>query len=788
MGQCLAVIFTAPYARLSKAFVRQLGGSPFDFDHPWPQPLRAAFLWNPSNSAFLPNCGRDPVTLRKNRRYFLIPSLLFRMWSSNRVKTLKTTICLFTAFAVVFLFSHTGFAQEPVEITADQLEMIDEKDMVIGKGNVNVYHKGMHVKADKIKINSKTGKGVASGHVLIEDKTSKITGDKAFFNINSKKGEIFNAKGNFDSEYFFTGKRIKKIGEDRYKIYNGTLTTCFGDKPAWLFKCDYADLTLGEYAILKNPSFWINNTPFFHLPYGVIPLKTKRATGFLLPTIGSSNRDGFFMNNSFFWAINDQMDATAFLDYLSKKGFRPGLEFRYTPTKKISGQWNGTYLKEKDTDREFWKVTVDHKQEFDHKIMVTAKADLLSDNNYDKEYADSTKDRTSRYTDSYLTITKNWENRSLGILTRYQKSTDSDKEEKNSLLPQITFRNQREKISKTPLYFNMESSYTGFDRKTESTSNNVQRLDIHPQLSLPFNTFSWLTITPTIGVRETYYSNGESNGNKTEEFSRESFDLTTAFDGPKFFKIYNFKSSVVPKVKHLIEPRVTYKYIPDIDNTDRNKIIVFDSIDNVAPLNILQYSLTNRFLKKLQRNKDSYTTEEALRFEISQSYDFREATKTLSAGVERRPYSDVRWDIDSNIWTPLSLNFDGTFDVYDSLLKTANVELGINPGGTWSLYFERRYIRDKSTFILGSLGLDLKKGWRAKYSARYDELNKEFLENDFSIKYSAQCWDVSFDFINRYNYTDNQRQMENKFFFLITLKGIGSIGKKLSEELLHKDL
>ncbi|HJP17830.1 MAG TPA: LptA/OstA family protein, partial [Nitrospinota bacterium] len=205
------------------------------------------------------------------------------------VKIFKITICLFTFSSLGLLFSHPGFAQEPIEVTADQLEMTDEKDMVIGKGNVNVYHKDMHVEADKIKVNSKTGKGAASGHVLIEDKTSNITGDKAFFNMNSKKGEIFNAEGHFDSEYFFTGERIKKEGEDHYKIYNGSLTTCFGDNPAWIFKCDYADLTLEEYAILKNPSFWIKNTPFFYLPYGVIPLKTKRASGFLFPNIGSSN-------------------------------------------------------------------------------------------------------------------------------------------------------------------------------------------------------------------------------------------------------------------------------------------------------------------------------------------------------------------------------------------------------------------------------------------------------------------------------------------------------------------
>ena len=54
--------------------------------------------------------------------------------------------------------------------------------------------------------------------------------------------------------------------------------------------------------------------------------------------------------------------------------------------KKSTAKANGTYLKERDTNREFWKLQIDHKQEFDYGIIAKAKLDLLSDNNYDKEY------------------------------------------------------------------------------------------------------------------------------------------------------------------------------------------------------------------------------------------------------------------------------------------------------------------------------------------------------------------------------------------------------------------
>ncbi len=736
------------------------------------------------------------------------------MFFKKKAKKFGCSLIIF--FTIFFLFSYPEFTVEqqlasaeeftgenkaknaipkknnkkiPVEVSADKLEMKEDKNIIMGEGNVDIYYKDIHIHADRVQLNSKSGKTLASGHVVIEDKTSRITGEKTFFNFNSRKGEIFNAEGNFLSEYFFSGKKIKKVGKDKYKIYNGTLTTCFGEKPAWLFKCDYADLTIENYAFLKNPSFWIKDVPVFYLPYGYIPLKTKRATGFLFPNIGSSSKDGIFINNSFFWAINNQMDATFYLDYMEKKGVRPGLEFRYIPTRQMSGQFNGSYLEEKDTRREFWKIEFNHNQEFNYGIKALAKVDLLSDNNYDKAFEDSTIARTRRISDSHLTLSKNWENRSLEILTRFRKSIELNREEKFNLLPQITFRNQREKFLKSPLYFNLESSYTGFERKINAVDIDTQRVDFHPQFSLPFNTLPWLTFTPTVGFRETFYSQGnDSSGNKTGSFSRELYDINTVFEGPKFFKIFNFKNASTPKIKHILEPRIIHSYIPDIDNDDRNKIFVFDNIDSIGPLNNVQYSLTNRFLKKFILNQDSFTTEEFLRFEISQSYDFREATKTLTAGAERRPFSDIRWDLDSNIWTPLYLNFDGTYDVYDRFLKTANVELGITPESFWSLYFERRYTKDTSTFVMGTLGLDFKKGWGTKYSARYDELNEEFQENDFSIIYSAQCWNFSLDFVNRNNFINGQKETENKFFFLITLKGIGSVGKKKNIKLLHRGL
>ena len=151
-----------------------------------------------------------------------------------------------------------------------------------------------------------------------------------------------------------------------------------------------------------------------------------------------------------------------------------------------------------------------------------------------------------------------------------------------------------------------------------------------------------------------------------------------------------------------------------------------------------------------------------------------------------RPLSEIRFDLDTRIIDPLMINLDSTYDIYDDTVNTVNIEFGIKKEGLGHIYLERRYKRSTSTFLLGTLGLTLPLDLRFQYSLRYDELEEEFVENNYSLEYSSQCWGLSFDFINRNTFINEERQDETKFFFTLALKGIGYIGSKRKSGLLHK--
>ena len=61
--------------------------------------------------------------------------------------------------------------------------------------------------------------------------------------------------------------------------------------------------------------------PVLYLPMIYYPIREdERATGFLLPTYGTSTVRGQSISNAFFWAINRSTDATFFHDWFTNTG------------------------------------------------------------------------------------------------------------------------------------------------------------------------------------------------------------------------------------------------------------------------------------------------------------------------------------------------------------------------------------------------------------------------------------------------------------------------------------
>jgi len=684
--------------------------------------------------------------------------------------------------------------EEPVRISADHLERDSAKNTIKARGKVTVRYQNRTVRADRIRINMKTGKGEAAGHVLILGEGTRLKARNAVFHLKSEQAKFFNVRGEIANSYYIKSQNARKLSAQHYKLDKSTLTTCKGHLPDWIFEVDSMDVKVGNRALFRGATFKVRDVPLLHIPIGYVPLDNKRKSGFLIPEFGSSNVNGAFLNNSYFWAIDRQSDATFSIDYMEKRGIRPEIEYRYTPSTTTKGEFRANILDDKVTNDLIWKVDAVHQQKLPRGFRVNAKLDLISANNFNKTFTNNTARRTRRSTNSFLNLTRSWSNSTLDVLVRARNSIEDKRNDTLNLFPQITHKFQRFAIGNSPFFFNQDASYTLFQTDLDPSisvdrTETFQRFDLHPQLSMPLRPASWITFTPIVGLRETYYSKGLGPKQQTlGGFSRQLVDVNTVIEGPKFKKVYFTGNAKYPKINHVIEPRLTYQYIPDIAESTRKKIKIFDSIDTISTVNRMTYTLNQRIHRKTALKNGKFRTDQIMRLELKQTYDIREATRIQPPGTKSRPFSDLRFDLDSRLIDALMMNFDTKFDVYDGVFNTANLEIGIKPTEMLSIFFERRFTRNASTFLQGTIDLKLRKGWHVQYSTRFDEKRTRFQENDFSLSYNdpCKCWGFGFDFIKRNNINGGINQDDTRFMFNISLKGIGAIGTNKKDKLLHR--
>jgi len=597
----------------------------------------------------------------------------------------------------------TSKNNDPIHISADHVMQGTKKGSVLAWGRVKMQHQNRTLWADKVMINNKTGIGKARGHVILEGEDgTRMKAKETLFNLKSKQGKLLESKIILSNQVRLTAKEIKNLSANHLILDDATLTTCKGVLPAWKIEAKSIDIKEGDRALFRKAVLKIKDFPILYIPIGYIPIDTERKSGFLFPTFGWSKIDGVLFDQKYFWAINRWSDST----FNTKRvlgGWQHGVDYRYVRSNSTQGRISGRLYKDNLTGGTLWKAGARHAQELPNKFKFKGSLDLESQQSLNRVVNNNIEERTRRNTDSYASVNKSWDNSSLDILTRFKESTSYTQDDTLGELPKITYKLQQTQIGSTPFYFNLDASSAWFitDLKTQKEEDFIfktSRLDLHPQLTIPLALTPWLSMTSTVGARETFYGRGlttsGSEYKKLSSFTRESFDFRSIIQGPKINKVYHLDNSP-DKIKHLLEPRLTFNYVPDIDDKDRLKIKAFDGIDYVgAPTNSITYEFGQRLLKKFRIGANQFETKQILRFNISQTYNIREAIMQKQSGVDRLPFSDLFFDFDSRPIESIILNTDASYNFNTDLINTFNFEAGVKPVKNLWVIMERRWTRD----------------------------------------------------------------------------------------------
>ena len=512
---------------------------------------------------------------------------------------------------------------EEVTIEADQQEKIGDTYHL--RGHVHIHFRQFDVRADEITYDAKTGDITAVGHLIFDGGPNDlhIEGSRATYNARREVGKFYDVVGTTGAKirgkhvlltssnpFAFSGRLVEKAGKYRIIVNEGMVTSCTLQNPKWTFSAHKIDVIVGENAKLYHATFRLRRIPIFYFPFATLPVeKVGRQSGFLIPSIGQSSRKGTIIGDSVYWAINRSMDLTLGAEYWSARGWAQHGDFRAKPSEtsflnvKFFGVQDRGYGNPSQ-DQGGEEATLNGEAALKHGIRGVASLDYLSSYVFRLAFSETFTQAVNSEVNSTAFLSKVHDGFFFnGYAARYQNYQSTTPGDVITILhaPSIDLNSVDHKLGASPFYASYDIALQGVSRREPGfvTNNLVGRFDIYPQIGLPFHLGGW-DFRPGVALRDTYYtqeltSNAgvptPGNVGVNRQAIEATFDVRPASLSKVFAKpIFNHK------VKHVIEPRVTYRYVSGVDNFQN--IIRFDARDIQSDTNEIEYGVVNRIFAR----------------------------------------------------------------------------------------------------------------------------------------------------------------------------------------------
>jgi lipopolysaccharide assembly outer membrane protein LptD (OstA) len=683
--------------------------------------------------------------------------------------------------------------------------------------------------ADEVEVFTDRHQIVATGNVLYTEGSARISGDRAVFDTEQRTGTFFNAAGSAslgdrvnrdvfggqEPDMYFFGEELSKIGPDRYRITHGRFTTCLQPTPRWELVTGSAVLRLDHYAMLKNTVLRVKRVPVFYFPLAYYPIKKEdRATGFLMPSYGSSTIRGFSLSGAFFWAISRSQDATFMVDWYSRTGFGYGAEYRYAASPSSSGDLRVYQLNEHASTyttagggsaattvpaRRSFQVRGSVAQALPLRLRLRGNVDYFSDLTVQQTYHQDIYAASLRQRGYGLNISGNWGRLSAsGIVGQNETFLGISDSYVTGSRPRLTVSRSAQRIGGLPLVFSIGGEVARIVRGNRTVDSpfvdeGLTRVDVMPQLRVPITRWQFLPVDAWAAFRDTWYSESLRDGVRVPEpVNRHYFRFGGSITGPILTRIWNTpKNGYAEKFKHVIEPSFSFERYTTVSNDAQ--IIKFEGVDFiVGGTTSATYGVTTRLLAKRREGAAGTSTREFLSASLFQTYytDARASQYdyAYSTSFTARPPSNwspismsVRVSPSDRFNAQVRLEYDAAIRALQSVSVIGGVSSGswLHVNGGWS---QRRFTTQ--TLVLSddfvNAGATLRTPSNrvgGTYTFHYDLGRRTLLQNRVVGYFNAQCCGFAVEY-QTFNFPTGDPRFpvsrDRRFNFSITLAGLGT--------------
>jgi len=672
----------------------------------------------------------------------------------------------------------------PTFVTADRIQGLGSAE-VEASGDVELRRGDTSLRADRLKYFQDTDEVEATGNVRIRIGEDEATGPRLRLRIGDTTG-IFESPsfqlaprevrsrlkqglpaGPTTTATEATGLRVttegrgeakafRFEGEDRYRVTDGTFTTCRPGQDDWFIRAGELDLDMArEVGTARDARLTFLGWTTPKIPWFDFSLNNERKSGFLPPGFGVQNNSGAQIILPFYWNIAPNYDATITTRYMTQRGVQLLNEFRF-----LQPQFAGTarydFLPEDQVLHEYrYAGAFDTNWNLQNGWFGLVNYQRVSDDNYFRDL--STRLAVATQTNLPQQAVVNYAAPSgwWSAAANYQRfQTLQDPQNPVPVPywrePQLTLNALRQTVGGLDAGFQGEYVYFGNSALVPTGSRAIA----YPYLAAPLRA-SYGFFTPKVGVHATGYDLSAAGAFADEKPTRvlpiASVDSGLYFDRNARLFGTEYLQTLEPRVYYLYVPFRDQSQIPVFDTTTSDfnysqlfQENIFVGGDRISNANQVSVGATSRIV----RPSDG---QELARAVIGQGYYFTPQRVFIPGlPVRTENISPLIMDFSGRIaqnWTAnvgMQYQFGGTGGIAQSVV---GVRYSPAPAAVASAAY--RYTNQQLTAGAGNIqSLDVAAQWplgRGVYGVarvNYDFVGKKVVESLAGLEYNAGCWIV----------------------------------------------
>ncbi len=497
---------------------------------------------------------------------------------------------------------------EKIDLRKKEMTLYDEAEL---------YYKDIELKAGIIVLNYETNEVYAGRlkdslgqyiqYPYFKQGTNVVEPDSIRFNTKTKKAIIWNSKSQ-QGELNFKADISKRENDSVIFMKDVRFTTAKDiNDPEYYFLARRIKFVPGKKVVAGLTNLVIADVPTpIGVPFAYFPMSEESISGFILPTPGQSNLQGYFLQNGgYYFALSKFYDLAILGDYYTNGSYGLRAESSYALRYKFNGRVNLRYENQIQSERGFpdyvnskqyniqWSHSQDAKAAANSRFSasVNVSSSQYFRNSLNLANIGATLNNNLSSSISYSKTIPTLPQVNLSVTATHSQNTNT--EQINMTLP--TFQGSVDRIypfapkngSKKGIFQNINLQYNlnakndivtsdSLFFKSEMFKNGRAGLQHSIPLNTNFKIFKYFSVSASTSFNETWVFNTVRKS--YNPLQNQVVDTRVNEFGA--FRTYNFSSSLgttlygtfefgadkkIQAIRHVMRPSVSYSYNPSFE-------------------------------------------------------------------------------------------------------------------------------------------------------------------------------------------------------------------------------